>query len=442
MSETGAFGFSDAVDVLDGALEFGVNPSLESMRALCEELGRPQDAFAAIQVAGTNGKSSVTRLISAVLQGHGLKTGMYLSPHLHSYVERIACSGEVVTEASFAKAVGEVLAAARRAGIAPTEFEILTAAALCAFRDCGVEVAVLEVGMGGRWDATSVVDPAVAVITGIALDHTEHLGDTREEIAADKAHIIKSGSIGILGPATIGVERIFEQRAGEEDASTLLAVRMGMQLSPFDESQTVRFTITSNPTAPDGTTHVDVAGFGLMSTGIEVRGPAYQAANVATALAAAQAFTGQSLDAQSVRSAVAATIFPGRFQVIERDPWVVVDGAHNPNGAEALSKAILAAWPDDETRPTIVLGVLADKDADNIVQALAGAAARFVCVAPDTPRARDATQLAAIVESVTGVQPEVAKSVAAAVQEARSRGVDTVVTGSIRMVADALASTT
>lgn len=438
MTTTGDLGFKQAVTVLDGALRFGVNPSLESMRALCDELGRPQDAFKAIQVTGTNGKSSVTRLISAVLEAHGVRTGTYTSPHLLSYSERIMCCGDVLPEAEFAKAVSEVVEAARRADITPTEFEILTAAALCAFRDRGVEAAVLEVGMGGRWDATSVVDPAVAVITGVGLDHTEHLGDTREEIAADKAHIIKARSVAILGPGTVGVERIFERRAREEGVSTLLAVRMGMQMSPFDEDRTVRFTVTSNLAAPDGVTRVDVSGFALTCTGLETRGPAYQAANVATALAAAQAFTGRSLQAQTVRAAILATVFPGRFQVIARDPWLVVDGAHNANGAEALCKAILFAWPDPDARPTIVLGVLADKDARAIVRALTQAASRFVCVAPHVARARDAEDLAAVIEEVTGVQPEVVQGVMAAVRDARSRGEDVVVTGSLATVAEAL----
>jgi len=438
MPVSGGFGYGEAVRALEEAFAFGVNPSLEPIAALSEELGRPQDAFAAIQVTGTNGKSSVTRLLAAVLEAHGINTGAYTSPHLRSYTERITCGGVPVSEAMFAAGIREALDAGRRAGIDPTEFELLTAAALWLFRECGVEVAVLEVGMGGRWDATSVVDPAVAVVTGVALDHTAHLGETREEIAADKSHIIKPGSVPILGPGTIGVERVFEKRVSEVGAAPLRAVRTGMQASPVAESETVRFVVTRNPDAPDGASLVDVRGFKGSYSGIEVQGPAYQGANVATSVGAAEAFLDRALDLGALRAAVAGVRFPGRFEVLGRDPWLVADAAHNAEGAAMLAKAIAMAWPDPDVRPTAVLGVLDDKDAAGIVFALAPVVSGFVAVAPRSTRAIPAAELARIIEHVTEESAGLAESVEAGIEVARADNpAGVVVTGSIRTVAEA-----
>lgn len=440
MTSESSFGYDEAVQTLNDALIFGINPSLEPIRAMAEEMGRPQDTFVSIQVAGTNGKSSVTRLIAAILETHGVNTGAYTSPELHSYTERITCGGVPVSETMFATGIAEAVAAARRADVTPTEFEILTAAALWLFRECGVEAAVLEVGMGGRWDATSVVEPAVAVITGVALDHTEHLGGTREEIAADKAHIIEPASVAVLGPGTIGVEMVFRTHLRAIGATApMRAVRSGSMASPVAEPETVRYVATSMPTAPDGMTRVDIAGTKSTYTGLEVHAPAYQAANVATAVAAAEAFLGRGLDVETLRAAVAATTFPRRFQVLRRDPWLVADAAHNPEGAAVLARAITAAWPDPAMRPTIVLGVLADKDAAGIVFALAPVASGFVVVEPDSPRAMPAAELAGVVEHVTGERPEVAESVAAGIEGALAGNptAGAIVTGSIRTAAEA-----
>ena len=436
-----AFGYTDAVHALSEALTFGINPSLETITAMTEELGRPQDSFSAIQVTGTNGKSSVTRLIAAILDAHGVKTGSFTSPDLHSYTERIACADVPVSESMFAAGISEAIEAARSAGVTPTEFELLTAAALWLFRECGVDVAVLEVGMGGRWDATSVVDPLVAVITGIALDHTAQLGASREDIAADKAHIIKATSAVVLGPGTTGVERIFQSRAQEVGAAgPMCAIRHGLAASPFGESDTVRYALTRALAAPDGASRIDVRASRGSYSGVEVHGPAYQAGNAATAIAAVEAYRGRALDVAAVRTAVASVTVPGRFQVVARDPWVLVDAAHNGEAAGELARGITAAWPDPEARPTVVLGVLADKDAASIVASLSSVVSGFVCVAPDSPRALAAADLADVVERVTEEPPDLADSVEAGIEAARAANpAGVVVTGSIRTVADATA---
>ena len=174
--------YDDAVATLEDALKFGMDPSLEPIRAMCAAMGDPQKRYRCVQVAGTNGKSSTTRMIAALLHAQGLRVGLYVSPHLIKYPERIEIDGRVVSDEDFARGIEVALDAAARAGVQATEFELLTAAALWLFAREDVDWAVLECGLGGRWDATSVVDPQVAVITGVALEHTAILGDTIEKI--------------------------------------------------------------------------------------------------------------------------------------------------------------------------------------------------------------------------------------------------------------------
>lgn len=204
--------YDDAVATLEGALKFGMNPSLEPIRAMCAAMGNPQKRYRCVQVAGTNGKSSTTRMIAALLHAQGLRVGLYVSPHLVKYPERIEIDGRVVNDESFARGIEAALDAAARAHVEATEFELLTAAALWLFAQEGADWAVLECGLGGRWDATSVVDPQVAVITGVALEHTAILGDTVEKIAAEKAPIIKPGCKAVFAH-DLAARDVFEQQA-------------------------------------------------------------------------------------------------------------------------------------------------------------------------------------------------------------------------------------
>ncbi len=432
MEPSRALTYGEALELLEGALTFGINPSLDGIRALVGAMGDPHSAYGVCQVTGTNGKTSVTRLLAALLSAHGLKTGAYTSPHLVSYVERMEVDGAPVTEAAFAAALGAADVAARAVlehsaqtlGVAAeslgatfTEFELLTAAALWLYREQRVDWAVLEVGMGGRWDATSVTVPAVAVVTGVALDHTERLGSTREAIAADKAHIIKRGSVAVLGPGCAGVEDILFSRAREMGAEV---VRVGR-----DEDD-VTWEVVEAPTAPGGPLRLTVTGVRGRYEGLEVRAPAYQAPNIATAVAAAEAALGRPLDAEAIARRLAAMRFPGRFELVRPQPPLVIDGAHNPEAAGVLARSIAGAFGG--VRPAIVLGVLADKDAAGIVRALAPVAARFVCAAPTSSRALPAADLAAVVAEETDVAVEVKPSIAAALLAVS--GEPAVVTGS------------
>ena len=415
--------YDEAIAVLRAAATFGINPSLEGVTELVRALGSPDDSFASIQITGTNGKTSTARLTSALLRAEGRKVGLYTSPHLERYPERIEVGGEVVADADFARAIGAALAAAKRMRGADavgtvrgfTEFELLTAAALWLFADVGVDIAVLEVGLGGRWDATSVVAPKVAVVTGVGLDHTAILGETVQEIAADKASIIKPGSAAVLGPGTAGLEAVFLKRA-EAVGAQARAVREGADPSPLAEKHTVRYRVTKRPVAPRDATVVDVHGVCATYEVLALRAPSYQAANLATAVATAEAALGRALATECARAALAAVALPGRFELVRVQPPLIVDGSHNPQAAAALAAAIREAFPDAAARPLVLLGVLADKDALGIVRALAPVASGFAVTRPRSQRALSASDLADVVAQATGTRPREFGSVAEALR--------------------------
>jgi dihydrofolate synthase/folylpolyglutamate synthase len=436
--EAAAFTMADAVAALSSALRFGINPSLDGIRALAAALGEPQDMFTVVQVTGTNGKTSVARMTAAILAAHGFRTGVYTSPHLVSYAERVEVFG-VDTDDAFARAIGVAVTTARDIGLELTEFELLTGAALWMFADLGVEIAVLEVGLGGRWDATSVADPAVAVVSGVGLDHTDRLGETVDEIAADKAHIIKAASVAVLGPGvTDDVAPIFLERAASV-GSYSWAVREKSEASPVGDDLTVRFDVTDRPTTPTAETVLDVRAIHGSYAGLCLHAPAYQAPNAATAVAAAEAAIGRGLELAATRRALDQLTVAGRFQVVARDPIVVLDGAHNPQAAGVLADAIADAWPSPGRRPVIVLGMLRGKDAAGFIEALAPVAAAFFVAAPDADRAQPADALAAQVEAVTGARSRVFVSVGEALAAARAATEDgVVVTGSLYSVGEAL----
>lgn len=414
--------YASTIERLQGALQFGINPSLEGIRELVSALGCPERECRCVQVTGTNGKTSVTRITGALLTAHGYRTGVYTSPHLVSYTERIEIDGEPLSEADFVRVFADVFDVADGLDREFTEFELLTAGALHAFRLHNVEFACLEVGMGGRWDATSVVDPAVAVVTGVALDHTDRLGSTREEIALDKAHIITATSIPIIGPGCQGVEGIFLERALSLGHPRVFRVGVG-------DDPDVTWTVVRRPRVPGGTLTLDVSG--LRDYRIGVHAPAYQAANVAIAMGAAGAALFNVLDPEVTDRALRAMTFPGRFQVLRSEPPLVIDGAHNPDAAAVLSSAIHDSFSGG--LPVLVLGVLRDKDAEGIVRALAGAGSAFVATENGSPRCMPAAELADLISRVVGTaataSPEIREALRVADVLSAGRGV--VVSGSL-----------
>ncbi len=396
--------YDDAVATLEGALKFGMNPSLEPIRAMCAAMGNPQKRYRCVQVAGTNGKSSTTRMIAALLHAQGLRVGLYVSPHLVKYPERIEIDGRVVNDESFARGIKAALDAAARAHVEATEFELLTAAALWLFAQEGADWAVLECGLGGRWDATSVVDPQVAVITGVALEHTAILGDTVEKIAAEKAPIIKPGCKAVFAH-DLAAREVFEQQAQQVCA-------------PYENANLEAITPFEG----------ELASL-----------PAYQRSNLATALAAVTAALGHAPSPESVRMALSGLIIPGRFEILRHDPLVIVDAAHNPQSAHMLAGELQCLFErargfDSPPRPALLLGVLDDKDARGIIRELCPLFSRIVVTASSSPRSIPAVELAALVEEECGMRPEIATSISEARELLRHEPV--IATGSITVAGE------
>jgi dihydrofolate synthase/folylpolyglutamate synthase len=408
-----------ALSILREALVFGIEPSLAGITALTRRLGDPQLRYPCIQIAGTNGKSSTARFAAAFLHAQGKRVGLYTSPELIEYPERMEIDGTVVSHERFADAIlaaqgaaQEVLAAGEVKVI--TEFELLTAAALWLFAEERVDFAVLEVGLGGRWDATSVVTPQIAVVTGIDLDHTAILGSRLEQIAAEKAAIIKPGSVPVLGPGTQAVRGLFLARCQEVGAEPII--------------------VSAPDDAPEGKQLLASPRF-----------PSYQQQNIACALAAVTAALGHEPSPAAIEGVLNTLSIPGRFELIREQPALLIDAAHNPQSARVLAQALAERYGLDPTTQrlevfdTLLLGILADKDAAGIIEALAPLFTRLAVTQSASPRAIAAEELGHLVGEVGGRQPVVYPSVSAALDALTMQGVAVVATGSITLAGESKA---
>ena len=427
---TPALDYAAALAALESRGRFGINLGLSRTRALLAGLGHPEREFRGALIAGTNGKGSVLALVASALRAAGYLVGETPKPHLVTYRERLQIGGEPVDRETFAALAGAVLAladgVARRHGD-PTEFELLTAMTFRWFADSGVDLAVVEVGLGGRLDATHAWDGGVAVLTNVALDHMDRLGDTVEAIAREKAAIVMRGDLAVTG-ASGGALDVIERR-----------------------SRRVAAPLTVAPPAPllsldrDGI-YVELGRLGRTRVGLRGR---HQAANAAVADATLDALELAGIATvgeQARREGYAAVRWPGRLELIEiAGREVLLDGAHNPAGAATLATAI-----DDLApllcpgRATLVLAIMADKDVDGVIRALSGAAAlegaRVICTAPSGGRALPADQLAARWRAATGRPAETAPDPRAALDAALSTGSGPIfVAGSLYLVGAARA---
>ncbi|WP_375334633.1 bifunctional folylpolyglutamate synthase/dihydrofolate synthase [Curtobacterium sp. MCBD17_019] len=398
---------------------------LAATRRAVELLGDPQHAFPVIHITGTNGKTSTARMIESIVRAHGLRTGLMTSPHLVSIRERIVIDGEPIRPESFVENWRDIQPyltmtddELRAAGQQPlTFFEALTVLAIACFADAPVDVAVIEVGMGGEWDSTNVVDGQVAVFTPIAIDHAKQLGNTVAEIARTKAGIIKPSA------AVVSARQTPEALGELERAAALSEATLAVEATSGPNGG---FRVLSDTPAVGGQL-VSVQGVAGRYDDLFV--PlfgAHQAENAAVAIAAVESFLGrgsQPLDEDVLSEGLAAATSPGRLQPIAQQPTVVVDAAHNPHGARALAEALPVAFPSDHV--VGVLGVLADKDARGIVRALKDVVATFVVTQPPGPRALDADAFAAIVVDEVGPDRVVVEpDVEAALAEARTLAED------------------
>ncbi|MFE6548656.1 bifunctional folylpolyglutamate synthase/dihydrofolate synthase [Streptomyces sp. NPDC057746] len=420
--------------------ETKLEPSVSRISALMDVLGEPQRSYPSIHITGTNGKTSTARMIETLLGAFELRTGRYTSPHVQSVTERISLDGAPVSAERFVETYNDLKPYVEMVDgqqeYRLSFFEVLTGMAYAAFADAPVDVAVVEVGMGGSWDATNVIDGDVAVVTPIDLDHTDRLGGTPGEIAQEKSGIIKQGATVIMAQQPVDAAQVLLKKAVEVDATV---AREGLE-----------FGVVSRQVAVGGQL-VTLRGLGgeYEELYLPLHG-AYQAHNAAVALAAVEAFFGvgserpQPLDHDTIRKAFAAVSSPGRLEVVRRSPTVVLDAAHNPAGARATAEAVSEAF--DFSRLIGVVGASADKNVRGLLEAFEPIFAEVVVTQNSSHRAMDADELAAVAVEVFGeervqVEPRLPDALEAAItlaeEEGEYAGAGVLVTGSVVTVGEA-----
>ena len=404
-----------------------VNPTNERMQALVDLLGDPQRTFRAVHLTGTNGKTTTARMVDELLRGFGLRTGRYTSPHLASVAERIVVDGAPVSDRTFVEAYRELKPyidlVDSRFETPLSFFEIVTALAFAIFADAPVEAAAIEVGMGGTWDNTNVVDAEVAVVLPVDLDHQQYLGTTIREIATEKAGIIKPGATAILAAQPVEAAEVLLRRAAEVEATV---AREGLEFGVLERRVAV------------GGQFLTLQGLGgeYPEVFVPLHG-AYQAQNAACALAAVEAFFGAgagsgALDIETVRGAFAGVRSPGRLEPVRSAPTILVDAAHNPHAMRATVAALGEAF--SFRRLVAVLAVLGDKDVVGLLELLEPVADEIVVTQSSSPRALPVDALAARAVEVFGadrvtVEPRLDDALEAAVRLAEETG-DDVLSGS------------
>ena len=416
-------GGEETRDWIAGLEILGMRFGLERITALLGALGDPQGAAPALHVVGTNGKSSTTRLGAAALASTGRRVGAYLSPHLADWAERVQLDGAPLDEARFAAAATDVREAAEGLALEPgdtvTQFEALTAIGFRAFAVAAVDAVVIEAGLGGRYDATNVLGPGAAVIlTNITLEHTEFLGDTEAAIAAEKLAVAPDGSDRlVVGPLSAAASAAVDDECG----------RRGLRPLRYGEDLSARETPSGVEVRTPRATYRDLP--------LALRGR-FQRENLAVALAGAELVAGGALDPVPLRAAVGHVEMPGRLELIQGRPDVLLDGAHNPAGMAAMVASLPAELSG--RRPVAVISVLGDKDAAAMVGALRGVAASVVATRSSHPRAvpaEDLAELAATFGIAARAVPDPHAALAAAREAAGAEGV-VLVAGSLYLLAD------
>jgi dihydrofolate synthase/folylpolyglutamate synthase len=427
--------------ILARAPEHDIDPTLDRIRELLDLLGSPQTAAPMVHVAGTNGKTSTTRMAEALLREFGLRTGRFTSPHLHSMRERIAFDGQPIEVDRFLHTYDEVAPyldlVDSHQPVPLSFFEVLTAMAFASFADAPVDVAVVEVGLGGTWDSTNAADAQVAVVTPIAVDHVRWLGSTVEAIAAEKAGIIKPGSYGVLAQQPVEAADVLLRRSVEVDA---IVAREGMEFGVLSRTVAVGGQLL---TLRGLAGEYDDIFLPLMG--------AHQAHNAACALAAVEAFLGGAhaergrLDVDLVRAAFGGVSSPGRLETVRSSPTVVLDAAHNPAGARATAEALGESF--GFTRLVGVFAAMADKDVRGMLEAFEPVLAEIVVTQSTSARSMPADELAVVAVEVFGPdRVEVTRRLDDAIDSAvalaeegsdHTGGAGVLVTGSIMTVAEA-----
>ncbi len=421
--------------IMERGVEWDFEPTLDRIAALLDLLGSPQRAYPVIHIAGTNGKTSTARLTEALLKERNLRVGRFTSPHLVSMRERITVDGEPLSEERFAQVYEEIIPYVELAdsqGRRIQFFELLTAMAFAAFADTPVDVAVIETGMGGSWDATNVADGTVCVITPISLDHTDRLGPDIPSIAGEKAGIIKPGATAILAQQELAAAEVLMRRSAEVGA---VVAREGLEFGVMGREVAIGGQLLTLR--------------GLKGVYDEVYLPLYgahQAGNAACALAAVEALTGgdDPLDVDLVRQAFAQASSPGRMEVVRRTPTVVIDAAHNPGGMQATLEGLHEAF--DFAKVVAVIAVMRDKDVEGLLELLEPIVDEIIVTRNSSPRSLTADELAALAEPIFGeervhvedrLDDAIDKGIGIADAEGEFSGTGVLITGSVVTAGDA-----
>ncbi|MHA6759930.1 bifunctional tetrahydrofolate synthase/dihydrofolate synthase [Streptacidiphilus sp. PAMC 29251] len=447
-SSTPQPGLSAVEQLRDVEVELGarwpetkIEPSLDRIAALMDILGEPQRSYPSIHITGTNGKTSTARMIEQLMRHFELRTGRYTSPHVESVTERISLDGDPISPELFVETYRDIepyIAMVDATQPVPLSFfEIMTAMAYAAFADAPVDVAVVEVGLGGSWDATNVIDAVVSVIAPIALDHVDKLGDTPGKIAVEKSGIIKKGGLAVVAHQPADAAEVILRRAVERDATV---AREGLEFGVVHRDMAI---------GGQQLTLRGISGHEYTDIFVPLHG-AHQAQNAALALAAVEGFFGvggareEPLDIGKVRAAFSGVSSPGRLEVIRRSPTIVLDAAHNPAGARATAEAIGESF--GFTRLVGVIGTSGDKDSYGLLEALEPVLAEVVISKNSTQRATDIDKLAEAAVEVFGsdrvlVEPRLDDAIDAAVALAEEvgelGGSGVLITGSIITVGEA-----
>ena len=419
---------------------------LAHMRVLLEALGRPETSFPSVLIAGTNGKGSTAATLASIFRASGSRTGLYTSPHLIRINERIRIDGAEIDDDDFARLHGDVDRAAERLVAEgalpwhPSFFEMMTAIAFRHFAAQRVDIAVLEVGMGGRLDATNVVEPLVSVVTDISLDHQKYLGDTVREIAREKAGIIRRGSVVVTLPQQAEANDVIGNTILDLNAVGVSAVQYVPPVSPASPE----YRVSSTEKSPSAAYRYPLQ---VMGKQISVESPLvgrHQLRNVALAIAAAEEISKKGLSGitpESIEQGIRETNWPGRFQVVAGKsgwPEIVLDVAHNPSGAWALRSALSERYED---RPLIfVFGAMGDKAISDMAEILFPIAERIIATRPENPRAASAEEIQQA-GSRTGAEIEAVEDVKQALERARivaGQAAVLVITGSIYLVGESM----
>ncbi|QHI70732.1 bifunctional folylpolyglutamate synthase/dihydrofolate synthase [Tichowtungia aerotolerans] len=373
------------IEQLFARTALGIRPGLDVITALLDQLGNPQREFKSIHVAGTNGKGSVCAMIESVLRASGKKTGLYTSPHLIRFNERFRVNGQDIPNENLDQLIQAVEVADSKTGLRPaTFFELSTAIAFEHFKRSGVEYAVIETGMGGRWDATNVIQPVVSVITRIALDHANYLGEDLEKIAWEKAGIIKEGVPVICGPMPVAAEAVVYKEAADKKVPIL-----GSEEAAFFQVLDSRRT--------DQLVDIEASGTDYRNIRLPLGG-SYQLENCGIAVAALEDLSDIEGLKLQMKKGLETVRWPGRFQMLSMKPPIIFDGGHNPNGAETLFQTLDEIFP--KFGNGFVFGFMKDKDVAGILAALKPATEKAFAVTLPGERAMSAEEIAEVGQTI------------------------------------------